>query len=191
MPYLPIATDLQLKNCYSGNVKMKRTIKTIILLAAVTAICGIFSGCTVQESHRKKQYKYPVELMPSQDAYVKKAGIYTQDGQYILQGKVKRSVKSCCSAISGHVDMILIAEDGSVIDMFTAGISPSNIPKTAAKQSSFKVELAHLPPKGSTIKARFHGKKFLSGSGEDLMEDCQRNMLSMLDNRTETGFYTL
>lgn len=164
-----------------GKEKMKRKFTPTIMLVAFVAVAITVSGCVTQESYRKKRHKYPLELMPSRHAYVKTGDIYMDSGEFVIEGKVKRSVKSCCTPITGHVDMMVIAGDGSIIDMVTVAISPANIPKTAARQSSYKVKLAYLPPEGATIRARFHGKKFLSGSYENngSIEDCHKYLLAI------------
>ena len=156
---------------------MNRKTVSVLFLAVVVAVT--VSGCITLEDRRvRKKPSYPVELLPSQHAYVKASAGYEKNGVLVIEGKVRRSVKACCSPITGHVDIMIADDGGAILDIVTAPISPGNIPTMAARQSSFKLELPYMPPPGSTIRAKFHGRKFMSGSSEKKV-DCLSNITAI------------
>lgn len=151
-------------------------IRNMGVLFLTVVVAMTVAGCyTLEERRVRKKPSYPVELLPSQHAYVKVGTGYENDGTFVIEGKVRRSVKACCSPVSGHVDVMIASENGAILDIVTAPISPGNIPTIASRQSSFRVKLPYIPPPGSSIRAKFHGKKFLSGSSKKTV-DCQENM---------------
>ncbi|MBW8017355.1 MAG: hypothetical protein FVQ82_14335 [Planctomycetes bacterium] len=152
-------------------------MKTAGVLFLAIVITVTVSGCVTLEDRRvRTKPSYPVELLPSQHAYVKAGGGYEKNGVLVIEGKVRRSVKACCSPITGHVDIMISGADMTIIDIVTAPISPGIIPTMASRQSSFKVKLSYMPPPGSSIRAKFHGRKFLSGSSEKKV-DCLNNIM--------------
>lgn len=154
-------------------------IRTVGLLFLTVIVAVSVSGCyTLEERRVRKKPSYPVELLPSQHAYVKAGAGYEKNGILVIEGKVKRSVKACCNPVSGHVDLLIAAKGGEIIDIFTAPISPGNIPTMASRQSSFKVKLPYMLPPGAIIRAKFHGKKFMSGSSKDTV-DCHKNITAI------------
>jgi len=157
-----------------GFVMVKKV--SILLLVAVVAIT--VSGCVLPcGCEDTRQADYPVELLPSRDTYVRTGACYEINGNLVIGGRVKRSVTSSLRPMTGHVDVVVVDADGEIIDIVKAPINPRDIPKKAARESRFKVELPYMPPLDSTIRLKFHQIVFLNGVERDI-ENCFANMSS-------------
>jgi len=113
----------------------------------------------------------------TEDVFISKAYTYEDKGELVILGHVKRSYHNCCDSARGHVDIALLAQDGTVIDSFSTLYSPSNIPKVRSRSSSFKVRRPYLPPDGIIIRMAYHNS--LEGADSALYAgdvfDCQQN----------------
>lgn len=161
---------------------MKRIGKTILFLAFTAVTLVVVCGCASPGSDRrsKKQYKYPIELMPSEHALARSGSVDLEGQEFVIAGKIKRSVKDCCEPITGHVDIMLTAADGTITDLINTDFSPRNIPKTGTKSSSFEIRLPYIPPAGTKISLKFHDRKIPSESTTYALEmqRCQDNVKS-------------
>jgi hypothetical protein len=92
----------------------------------------------------------------AEDVFITDAYTYEDGGELVILGHVKRSLQNCCDSARGHVDIALLAHDGTVIDSFSTLYSPSNIPKVRSRSSSFKVRRPYLPPDGIIIRMAYH-----------------------------------
>jgi hypothetical protein len=92
----------------------------------------------------------------TEDVFVSNAYTYEDGNEIVILGHVKRSLQNCCDSARGHVDIALLAHDGTVIDSFSTLYSPSNIPKVRSRSSSFKVRRPYLPPDGVIIRMAYH-----------------------------------
>ena len=113
----------------------------------------------------------------TEDVFINKAYIYEEGNEIVILGHVKRSLQNCCDSARGHVDIALLAHDGTVIDSFSILYSPSNIPKVRSRSSSFKVRRPYLPPDGVIIRMAYHNS--LEGADSALYAgdvfDCGQN----------------
>jgi hypothetical protein len=92
----------------------------------------------------------------TEDVFINKVYTYEEGDELVILGHVKRSLQNCCDSARGHVDIALLAHDGTVIDSFSTLYSPSNIPKVRSRSSSFKVRRPYLPPDGVIIRMAYH-----------------------------------
>ena len=113
----------------------------------------------------------------TEDVFISKAYTYEDGDELVILGYVKRSYQNCCDSARGHVDIALLAQDGTVIDSFSTLYSPSNIPKVRSRSSSFKVRRPYLPPDGVIIRMAYHNS--LEGADSALYAgdvfDCGQN----------------
>ncbi len=113
----------------------------------------------------------------TEDVFINKAYIYEDGDEIVILGHVKRSYQNCCDSARGHVDIALLAHDGTVIDSFSTLYSPINIPKVRSRSSSFKVRRPYLPPDGVIIRMAYHNS--LEGADTAVyvgdVFDCEQN----------------
>ncbi len=159
---------------------MKRFGKTVLFLAFIAIALVAVCGCVSPGSYRRseKQYKYPIELMPSEHALARSGSAYQQGEEFVIAGKIRRSVKACCEPITGHVDIMLTAPEGTITGLVNADFSPRNIPKAGTRSSSFEVRLPFIPAEGTKISLKFHDRKIPSESKAYArqMQSCQENI---------------
>ncbi|MBC8472595.1 MAG: hypothetical protein H8D56_24285 [Planctomycetes bacterium] len=92
----------------------------------------------------------------TEDVFINEAYTYEDGDELVILGHVKRGLQNCCDSARGHVDIALLAHDGTVIDSFSTLYSPGNIPKVRSRSSNFKVRRPYLPPDGVIIRMAYH-----------------------------------
>lgn len=130
---------------------------SIIGIGLVISIISV-SGCTANRISRTNQLSLsiPLELVPSEDAYISRAYAYEDASEFVIYGKVKRRAQNCCDPARGHVDIAVLGPEGTILDVTSTLYSPRNIPKARSKTSRFTVRLPYIPPDGATIRIAHH-----------------------------------
>ncbi len=84
--------------------------------------------------------------------------------ELVIFGKVKRAANNCCDAVRGHVDVAIVAPDGSVLDAGSFLYSPRNIPKVRSRSSHFKAVLPYIVPEDFVLRMTYHSGRELANS---------------------------
>jgi hypothetical protein len=150
-----------------GEGTMKYRLLHVIVVVGMMMVAVLVPGCVTGEfSHAT-----------TEDVFINKAYTYEDGDEIVILGHVKRSLQNCCDSARGHVDIALLAHDGTIIDSFSTLYSPSNIPKVRSRSSSFKVRRPYLPPDGVIIRMAYHSS--LEGAESALyvgdVFDCEQN----------------
>ena len=131
---------------------LQRSLAAILVLAASLAA----SGCTTLSTDSKRQAKVLFEWVPSQEVFISEVHAYEEANTVSVYGKVKRTAASCCNAVRGHIDMMVIGPDGSILDTPSLLHSPRNIPKTRTRSARFAAKLPYSLPAGATLRMAYH-----------------------------------
>ncbi|MCK5175331.1 MAG: hypothetical protein KAJ07_05360 [Planctomycetes bacterium] len=126
---------------------------------ALFIVVGFLSGCqegSISGGYVDPALVVPTEKIPSEDVYVAEAAAHI-DGQITrVVGRVKRALNNCCHNATGHVDIVVVADDGIVLDAISVLFSPRNISKTGKMSAKFKADLPYAVPEGTVIRLRYH-----------------------------------
>lgn len=134
----------------------------VLLTAALAA-----SGCATVRVGEKHEAAVLFDRVPSADVVVSEAHARRDGDALVVYGKVKRTATNCCNAVRGHLDMVVIAPDGSVLDAVSFVHSPRNIPKSRTRSSRFMARLPNAVPAGATLRLAYHSNRDLIEDGSD------------------------
>ncbi len=96
------------------------------------------------------------ECVPSADVLVSEVHAYEDGDAIVVYGKVKRTASNCCGAARGHLDIVIIRPDGSVLDAVSLAYSPRNIPKVRTRSARFSTRLPYTIPAGAILRLAYH-----------------------------------
>ena len=150
---------------------------TVLLFIVV----GFLSGC--QKDTATGRYVDPslavdVENIRSEYVYVAESAAHIDADTTKVAGRVKRALNNCCHNATGHVDIVVVAEDGVVLDTVSTLFKPRNISKTGNKTAKFSAELPYAVPEGAVLRLKYHDsldavdKKAYAGA----LFQCEHNM---------------
>lgn len=148
---------------------MCRRIPTTILILLSGALIAIAIGCA-SRINLVNDGIYSVNTRDTNGVKITTTKISVDDGRFIVTGKLKRA--SISRSYPGHVDVVIIGPDGSVLDQASVKNKMPFIGRSRRKISSFKAEFFKIPPEGATVIISFHGKT--SSEGEEF--DCGANV---------------
>ena len=148
---------------------------------ALLIIVGFLSGCQedkISGGYVDPSLVVPVEKIRSADVYVSEAAAYIDGLTTKVVGRVKRALNNCCHNATGHVDIVVVADDGVVLDTVSVLFRPRNISKTGKKTAFFTASLPYAVPEGAVLRLRYHDsldavdKKAYAGA----LFQCEQNM---------------
>jgi hypothetical protein len=128
----------------------------VFLLASITTY-----GCALHRVNLVDNGTVILELAPSDDWYVSQAYVFQDDDEMLISGKIERTTHSRertthSSLIhQGHVDIALIAQDGTVVHEVSASNTPTSLHRIATTKMSFSVRLKIVPTKGTKIRMTY------------------------------------
>ncbi len=130
-------------------MRMKKYGMILLGLAAFT-LCG---GTAVSASAA-----ITVESRGTPDVRILGAVVEPDGDGLVVSGQVKRVRSYRKKRIPrGHMDITVMAPDGSVLASDTAEYSPVVIPRRGLRRSSFSIRLPVGVPDAARVKIAFHG----------------------------------
>lgn len=130
----------------------RSSLPAVLWLAVALAI----SGCATVNTNNRHEASVQFERMPSADVLVSEVHAYEDGDTLVVYGKVKRTAANCCDAVRGHLDMVVVGPDGSVLDAVSLVYNPRNIPKVRTRSSRFTTRLPYTVPAGATLRLAYH-----------------------------------
>ena len=97
--------------------------KSAYFFPAILFVIGMvfFSGCATSDVNYVKKSSVVLKRVPTEDVFVSEVHSYEEGGGLVVYGKVKRTADNCCDSARGHVDIAVVAADGTVIDIVDVG----------------------------------------------------------------------
>ncbi|MFH1716610.1 MAG: hypothetical protein ABIF19_04615 [Planctomycetota bacterium] len=138
------------------NRVMTNRISMLITGLSLALATVAFSGCTTGNAKYSKETPVLLERVPEENASISDVHAYEDGDTLVIYGKVKRSSDNCCDAARGHVDMALVAGDGTILDLISVPYSPRNIPKARTRSSHFTARLPYTLPEDVRLRLRYH-----------------------------------
>jgi len=129
-------------------------IRFMSLLVLIFA-AGILFGCAAGKVNLVEQGTVVIERVPSRNISVAEVYAYQYEDSMVIQGKVKRQYSS--GYIGGHVDIAIISPKGDILEQESTFFLPRGRKQKRKREASFSVRISSPPPRGSTIRAAYHG----------------------------------
>jgi len=142
-----------------GNTVMTRAFRSSLLAVLLSAAAFAVSGCATVDINHRHEASVLFERVPSVDVFVSEVHSYEDGDTLVVYGKVKRTAANCCDAVRGHLDMVVVRPDGSVLDALSLVYSPRNIPKVRTRSSRFTTRLPYTVPAGTTLRIAYHNDR--------------------------------
>lgn len=130
----------------------RRFVSALFVLGAAITL----SSCAAINIQRGGQTSVLFDQTPSEDVFVSQVRSYSDGVSLVIYGQVKRTPTNCCDAARGHLDMVVVGPDGSVLDAVTLLYSPRNIPKVRTRSARFSTRLPYTVPAGTTLRIAYH-----------------------------------
>ena len=146
----------------------------LLLFLWLLATCIGMGGCASQHfSLVQVEGGLFVEPIPSSRVSLSNIIVRQEGDELVITGEVRR-LNAGFSGI-GHVDVAVVSPGGTVVNQAHAAHTPKILPKTPGarkhRPSRFEVRLRCVPPKGSVVRAAYHGKP----AQDDPLLDCEDN----------------
>ena len=153
---------------------MRGRYPLFLFLLWVAAAGAHMGGCASQFPPLARMGDLYVEFIPSSRVVLSDITARQEGDELVIAGEVRRR-NTAFSGI-GHVDLAVVSPGGTVINQANAAYTPKILPKTPGarkhRPSHFEVRLYCVPPKGSVIRAAYHGKP----DPDDPLLDCEDNV---------------
>lgn len=124
----------------------------------------LISGCATSNLNYKNEASVTFECVPSENALISNVHAFENGDELVILGKVKRAANNCCDAVRGHVDVAIVAPDGSVLNAGSFLYSPRNIPKVRSRSSHFKAVLPYIVPEDFILRITYHSSREFANS---------------------------
>lgn len=130
--------------------------QTIIITFVIFFAGLVLSGCSFSKMNLADNAAYTIERVNTSDRIsIRSAKVYQDDGDTVVSGKVKLN-KNLLQPRYGHVDIVVISPDGTVLDTASVFYNPRkrtrHMQLKANKGSSFTARFSGSLPQGSIIR---------------------------------------
>ncbi len=126
--------------------------RRIFTVSFVLLLSMFPSGCATYRTTLDKG-TVSVEILPSTKEYISRAHAYREGNEMIVAGSV-RTNRLPIFANGGHVDMVVIAPDGTLIDQ--RSISHSHFQRRGNPEPVFETRIPLIPQPGTTVRLAYH-----------------------------------
>ncbi|MFV2055505.1 MAG: hypothetical protein ACC707_03515 [Thiohalomonadales bacterium] len=125
---------------------------------AQTGLCALLFVCAypvlADSSDVIDDYNIDIVSNPSASALLFWTRVSTENGKFVVSGKVKR--KNTQTYVSpGHIDIVIEDTTGQVLMEKTVAYLPTNIHKQLRQASRYSHTFDNIPPLGSVIKLSY------------------------------------
>ena len=134
---------------------MPRITHIIVGVITIGLLSIQFMGCS-SRLNLVKNGTYLAEGLKSDGIDVSSVSVYEDKGRLVVSGKLRRTNRH--HSYPGHVDIAILAKDGSVLAKTSVKNKMPFIGRSKRRSSSFTAKFDILPPEGSTIQVAFHRK---------------------------------
>jgi hypothetical protein len=126
----------------------------VFLIVALTAYGCVTSGVNPLGNRTTlDKGAVLVKVLPSSKEYVSRVYVYQEGNEMVVAGGVKTR-RFAVLANGGHVDVVVIAPDGALIDQ--RSISHSPFRRKGNPEPSFKTRIPLVPQPGTTVRLAYH-----------------------------------
>ncbi len=133
-------------------MRYSRAIKVIM---GFTITVVLMSGCAMNRVNLVESQMVYVENVKHDKAHIYGVNVYQDDKTLVISGSVGRR-HNINLPINGHVDLILIASNGSILKKIGTNYNPGRLPGRRAGRSYFEAKIPVILPPGSRVRVEFH-----------------------------------
>lgn len=138
---------------------MRPSLRGAIAKGLFSAFCSMGAlgqaGCMLNRVDLVENGTVRTERAVPKNLHMPAPRVWQDDGETIVYGQVRRN-PSASGMIRGHVDVMVIDPEGTVLQSTSTRHSPGDVPIRRWHGSSFKAKLAGVPPPGSTVRVVYH-----------------------------------
>ena len=133
-------------------MKTQMRFRSTLRVLCLTAI--LVSGCLGGRVDLVDNQTVSLEPVPTGHLYVSWGGVYQKGGATEVRGVIRPRHRGFHGY--GHVDVAVLAPDGTVLEEASALYHPRILPRKGVSRARFTVPLATVPPPGSTVRLAYH-----------------------------------
>ena len=142
---------------------MNSRIYWVISLTIGSMVC--LPGCAQNRVSLVSDNKVSVERASTRHVYFPWVDVCRENGTSLVSGTIRQR-QLHRHPMSGHIDVLLIAPDGRVIEQSQAAIHPHRHSRRGPKEAHFKVRLKTAPPSGAVVRVKHHRESHPPTGGE-------------------------
>ena len=134
------------------NIRIKAI--AVVLILYVSPI--LISGCLGGRVDLVDNQTVSLERVPTKYFYISWATVYQEGDATEVRGEIRRRYRGKGGGVGhGHIDVAVLAPDGTVLEEVSTLYYPRDIPRKHA--AYFTARLSKVPPPASTIRVVHHG----------------------------------
>jgi hypothetical protein len=150
-------------------MKTPMKIRSIIGILGLTAI--LLSGCYGNRVDLVDNQTVSLERVPTKCLYISSAAVYQKGNATEVRGVISRQHRGFHG--HGHVDIAVLAPDGTVLEESRALYHPRTLRRKGDPHAHFTAPLSTVPPPGSTVRLSYHEDE--DSSSETKPFNCEKN----------------
>ncbi|MFH1718448.1 MAG: hypothetical protein ABIF19_13925 [Planctomycetota bacterium] len=131
--------------------------KKVLSLITIGVLATIISGCAANRVDLVDTGVLTLDRQREGKVYIAWSSAYEQDDGFVITGVLMRH-DHVGSAIKTHVDVTVLSPDGRVLETVRSNevYVPRRITGRGQSLKRFRVHLANLPPRGSSVRMVSH-----------------------------------
>lgn len=114
-------------------------------------------GCAQNRVSLVASNTVSVEQKSTDHVYFPWIDVFQEDGTATVKGTIRQR-RMHRHPMSGHIDVLLIAPDGQVIEQAQVTIRPRRLSLRGPKEAHFEVPLSIVPPEGAVVRVQYHNR---------------------------------
>ncbi len=134
---------------------MSLTTQSRFILAVGSVLFVL--GCAQNRVSLVDADKVSVEGMSTHHVYFPWVDVFKEDGAAIVKGTLRQR-QMHKHPMSGHIDVLILAPDGQVIEQAQTSIRPRRHSRRGPKDAHFAVPLSIMPPDGAMVRVQYHNR---------------------------------
>jgi hypothetical protein len=161
-----------LKKYCERRMKMRAPLQNGVAVLTLILIPILVSGCLAASVNLVDNQTVSLERIPTKYFYISWARVYQQEDEIEVHGQIRRRYRLRRDyGGHGHIDVAVVAPDGTVPEAVSALYYPRDIPRKSAPSAFFTAHLSRPPPPGSTVRLTYHR----NGYSVRRASNCDRN----------------
>jgi hypothetical protein len=130
-----------------------KTVKLTFLVLSALSLFGCAAGLGGPAAENDNPRQYATVSVSANSVRILKAQAYRNDGGLLVSGRVKRMHQL---PLAGHLDLVVCAPDGTPLAREKVRIPGLSSNRRGVMETSFRMNLAMVPPDGALIHLRYH-----------------------------------
>ena len=136
-------------------MKTQIKIQSIVRILYLSTI--FVAGCLANNVDLVDNDAVSLERVSTKYFYISWVRVYEQEDATEVCGEIRRRYRGRGgNGGHGHIDVVVVSPDGTVLEEVSTLYYPRDIPRKSAPVAYFTVRLSQPPPPGSTVRLSHH-----------------------------------